>query len=255
MKAIIFRLFRGEIYKSKREFGLHLMIYFPILVYLFITGYVVLHPAKEVCTVNPWVYISYSYVWAFYTLLYPVIISIFCFSLMDIEYKNDYLKKIFTLPVKTQSVFGAKVLFVVMMSFASSLIAYLMVLGSSFVIEGLYPVYPFSHYDYHWVNFIYFVRLFITTLSIGALQLWLSTVFKTFVVPVGIAGLGSVTALIAQRWEYINFLPYNSVIDVQNQYAHGTTGLFNEVIIINLVYIFIFLFLAGLRFAALRKRR
>ena len=255
MEATIFRMFKGEIYKSKRELGVYLMLCFPILIYLFIGGYVALHPSSEVCTVNPWIYISYTYSWAFYVLLYPIVIAIFCFSLFDIEYKNDYLKKIFTLPVKTQNVFGAKILMVVVMSLASALVAYLMMLCSAFVLEGLHPVYPFSKYAYQWVNFIYFIRLFIAILSIGMLQLWLSMLFKTFVVPIGLAGMGGVITLIAQRWEYIVYLPYFSMVDVQNQYARGSVSLFNEVTVINLVYIFIFLVLARFQFAALRRHK
>lgn len=255
MEATLFRMFRGEVFKNKRELGLHLMFYFPILIYLIVDVYLLSHPVNETCSVNPWIYLSQRYMFAFYALLYPIVISIFCFSLLDIEYRNDYLKKMFTLPIRSSSVFGGKILYVVMTVFVSSLITYLLMLGSAFILEKKVPGYSFSSYDYGINNFIYFMRLFIATLSISSLHLWLSTVFRTFAIPIGIAGLGAIVTLISQKWDYVEFIPYFSVFDMQNKYTSGNNDLFGKVELINLVYIIIFLFLTLLQFTRLRNKR
>ena len=257
MKTSLYRLFKGEIFKNKRELGLYFMLLFPIAVFSFVDVYIMYDSTNltEVCTVNPWVFILQRYIWAFYTLLYPIVISIFCFSLFDIEYKNDYLKKLFTLPVNTSNIFGAKVLYIIMMSFMSAMISYLLLLLSAFILENVYSIYPFNSYDYSFANFIFFIRLFIATLSIASLQLLVSTSFKTFVIPICIAGVGVVLSLISQRAEFVVFIPYFSLFDLMNKYQYGSTDLLGKVEIINVTYIFVFITFAYLKFISLCKKR
>lgn len=256
MKTSLYRLFKGEIFKSKRELGLYFMLFFPIVVFAFVDVYIMYDSTNltEAYTVNPWVFLLQRYIWAFYTLLYPITISIFCFSLFDIEYKNDYLKKLFTLPVNTSNIFGAKVLYIIMMSFMSAMITYLLMLLSAFILENLYSLYPFNSFDYSFANFMFFVRLFIATLSIASLQLLVSTSFKTFVIPITIAGVGVILSLISQRAEFVVYIPYFSLFDLMNKYNYGNTDLFGEVEIINIFYIFVFIIFSYLKFITLRKK-
>ena len=143
MSTSLIHLFKGELFKGKREFGWYIMIFFPILIFGGLNAYILLKDLgnmTEPYTVNPWVYLLEQNIWAFYTLLYPVVISIFCFSLFDIEYKNNYIKKLFTLPVGIATVFKAKILLVIIMSFISSIFTYLLLILSAFILESLLPM-------------------------------------------------------------------------------------------------------------------
>ncbi|GAB1358876.1 hypothetical protein MASR1M31_06550 [Porphyromonadaceae bacterium] len=256
MSTSLYGLFRGEVFKTKRELGLYLMLFFPVAIFLFAIGHSLLFGStdlSEYYSHNPWIVMYERYLWIFYVTLFPMAIAMFCYSLFDVEYKNDYLKKLFTLPVSSSAIFGAKVLYVVTISFVSALTTWLLMQVSAFVLEKVYFVYPFSEYDYSFHNFLLFVRLFFSILSIASFLLLLSTSFKTYVVPIGIAVAGALFTFITQGTGFVIYSPFYSIIASISKYFKGDADLVGKVEIINMCYIVVFMMLSYCRFVTLKS--
>jgi hypothetical protein len=87
-------LLKSEYYKTKRDAGRWLLLGFPIIITLCADLYIFAH-AQEIENnlggYNPWIYLLGRYIFQFYTLLYPIMTAIFCFSYCDMEYKNNNL--------------------------------------------------------------------------------------------------------------------------------------------------------------------
>lgn len=256
MNTSLYGLFRGEIFKTKRELGLHFMLFFPVVIFLFAIGHSLLFGSANLTesdSHNPWILMYQRYLWILYVLIFPMAIAMFCYSLFDVEYKNDYMKKLFTLPVSSSAIFGAKVLYVVAMALVSAFTTWMLMLVSAFVLEKVYYVYPFSEYDYSLYNFLFFVRLFFSILSIASFQLLLSTSFKTYVAPIGIAVAGTIFTFITQGADFVIYSPFYSIIDSMNKYFNGDTDLVGKVEIINMCYILVFMMLSYCRFVTLKS--
>ena len=254
MKTSLFRLLKGEIFKMKKENSFYLILCFPILVFLFADGYITCDSTGLTeFAVNPWAFLLQRYIWPFYALLYPIVISVFCFSILDIEYKNNYLSKMPTLPVSMFDVFGTKILFAAIVLFVSSLLTYFLLLGSGFMLEYLYPAYFFADYDYGLANFVFFIRLFVASFAIASLQLFLSIVFKTFVIPICVAGAGTILSLIVHNWEYAIFVPYTYVFHVLDKYTSANNKLLDKSILVSMSLIIFFITLSSLIFVYRKK--
>jgi len=86
----------------------------------------------------------------------------------------------------------------------------------------------------------FFVRMFIICLSMAFLQYALSSFFCKFSVPVGIACVGTVIALIASPWKYIYIFPYNLIANYMQDFMEESVSIFTPSVLCALLYIVVF---------------
>lgn len=251
----ILSVLKAEHYKTKRNLGVLLILLFPLFLTIFIDLYLVYkYTDVQQYAFNPWTSILGRYVFSFYAFMYPLIIAIFCYSLCDIEYKHNNIKQLFTLPVAKQKIFLAKIILIVELILISVLMAYFLFMLSGYIMSYAMQDYSFQNYDSRIIIATFFFRMFIASISIAFIQFFLSLRFNNFTVPVGIACFGIVFILIASNWEYIDLIPYASIMKANSAFFQGSTKLITNIELINSAYIIIFLSLCYWSFINLANK-
>lgn len=235
-------LLKAEYFKAKGNVGVQIILLFPIVITLAIAVYLLYdsknHP--EVLTNNPWIVLMGRFLFLFYAFFYPLVIALFCYSLSDMEYKNQSFKQLFTLPVSKTNIFLAKIVVVVGTVFLSVLIAYVIFLLSGYLMGYILPRYGFQNYDVRLITAVFFFKVFVGVLSITFIQYFFSLIFRNFVLPIGLACFGTIFSLIAGKWKYIGFVPYHSIYNSFNSFMGEGITLFSKVEFINIGFIIAF---------------
>ncbi|MDR1202089.1 MAG: ABC transporter permease [Tannerellaceae bacterium] len=241
-----FSILKSEYFKIRYNIGVWLILFFPLFVTIGVDMYILDNASDAILNTditfnyNPWQFILGRYIFQLYSVLYPIIVAIFCYSLCDMEYKNNGFKLLFTLPVNKRIIYFSKLLVLLEIMLFSICIAYLLFLLSGYLMSYILPGYGFLDYDFRQTVFIYFSTLYIGMIAICMIQYALSLLFKSFVIPVGLACMGTMFCMIAQRWQYIDFVPYNiGWKSLHDFYAESTVFLSNYEYT-NMIYILIF---------------
>lgn len=249
-------ILKAEHYKTKRNIGLKLILLFP----LFVTLFVDLYLAYKYVDVyqfayNPWIAVLGRYIFSFYVFMYPLVIAIFCYSYCDIEYKHQSIKQLFTLPITKSKIYLAKSFLLIEVLLISILTAYFLFMLSGYVMSYAMPEYNYQNYDSRIIIGVFFFKLFIASIAIAFIQLFLSLTFNNFTIPIGFACFGVFFAIIANRWKYIDFIPYASINKGNSAFFLGSTRLIGNVELLNLMYILLFSFLCYWCFINLIKKK
>lgn len=229
----------GEHYKTKRNFAVFTMLAFPLLIALIVMAYLIYKSADGVTMpFNPWIGVLGNGIFGFYSF-YPLITAILCYSLCDMEYKNDSFKQLFTLPFTKKSIFGVKILFLAEIILLSSFIAFISFLGTGMLLGYAIPDYEFQNYAIIGTASLFFTKIFLFLLAVAVIQYCLSLLFKSFVIPVGIACFMTIFSVVLQSlWEKSYLIPYCSIYNTLNSFYRGTLA-FDKYDIFCIVYIIV----------------
>nr|WP_297169242.1 ABC transporter permease [uncultured Dysgonomonas sp.] len=256
MKYISFlSLLKSEYFKARYNSGVWLMLFFPLLIttginiYIYIKADHAILDSTIIFDYNPWQFILGRYTFQLYSMLYPIISSILCYSLCDMEYKNNGFKLLFTLPTNKRMIYTSKLIVLFEIIFLSICIAYLLFLFSGYLMSYFLPGYGFQDYDVRKIILIYFSSLYIGIIAICMIQYTLSLLFKSFVLPIGIGCMGTMFCLIAQRWQYIDYVPYNIGWKAFNGFFSELNFNFEYT---NIVYILVFIVIGYYLFQRIR---
>ncbi|MGG5210094.1 ABC transporter permease [Chryseobacterium sp. MIQD13] len=188
MTNTFYKAFSSEQYKLSKNKEIFGILLIPALVVLAITFYIiydVISSGSAEGNGNPWKLTLGRYVFMFFYLLYPILVSLFVHACCDVEYKNNNYKILFTIPVSKSKIFLSKALFILITVLLSILLSYIVFLGSGYVLGIFFPDLGFQNYDYREVIFYVFLKFYITLSAIAMVQLALSLVFKNFIYPIG----------------------------------------------------------------------
>ncbi len=244
---------KAEILKTKRTWNFSLVLFLPIVVTIIIFGY---HLKEMLGAENVGggsnVWISYSRVFfQFYYLLYPLLAALTAFSLSNIEHKNNGFKQIFTFPINKITIYFGKVFILLFWLFCSLLLAYSLLMLSGNLLGYLFPEAGFQNYDINLVIMTFFVRTFITLISIVSIHFFLSMYWNNFIVSVGSACFLVIFGLVISKWEYSYLIPYCNLLKAFEHFFKAGTEIFTKEILWSIGYSIIFFF--GGYFIMLKK--
>lgn len=194
--------------KNKEIFGVLLV---PALVILAATLYIVydvINSGVAESSINPWKFILGKYVFTFFYLLYPILVSLFVHACCDVEYRNNNYKILFTIPVSKSKIFLSKALFILITVLFSMLLSYIVFLGSGYAVGIIFPEVGFQNYDYREVIFCIFLKFYITLSAIAMVQLALSLTSKNFIYPIGFSMFMLLFSGTAKDRKFSDFLVY-----------------------------------------------
>ncbi|HEX6432393.1 MAG TPA: ABC transporter permease [Niastella sp.] len=158
---------------------------------------------------NPWLHIINNN-WEVATIfLLPMYVILVTSLVVQIEYRNNTWKQVYTLPRTLADIFFSR--FIVI----HALILFCFILFSASIILASYAAnlvqkqYTFFDHPVPWERmFLLIVKTYFSVLAMAAIQYWLSLRFRNFILSVGI-GLGLlVTGLIIHSWEHLYYYPY-----------------------------------------------
>lgn len=160
--------------------------------------------------INGWILYS-KRLWQFMgILLLPMGIVLAASLLAQTEYRNNTWKQLHTTPQSYATIFFAKFITILLMTVKFFVFFNLGMLLTgiipSLIFKGSLPEDPLPVMYLLKTN----AKMFITCLPIIALQYLLSTLFKNFLVPIGLGLLTVIASLILlEGWKYAWLIPYS----------------------------------------------
>ena len=202
----------AEYKKSKRTSYLWLTIISSMLIPLILFLVYIIKPEYFIpeTDVNPWLELTEGAYTAISSILFPFYIIIFISLITQIEHKNKMWKKIFVLPVRKETFFLSKLIFILIIIFVSLIMLDIGILTAGFV-SGLFrSELNFLKFAPDFILLMkYTVFIFINVLGIVSIQYLLSLFFKHFILPVATGIFLTVTALILVNvWKGAKYFPY-----------------------------------------------
>lgn len=185
-------------------------------------------------------YSLWSQVGLFYgEFFFPVLISISCAYMWRLEHLNKNWNMIMTAPVSAASIFLSKMLVVgVQLIFIQGLFFLLYLIGGKLL--GLTSSLPSELFEW-------FTQGLIASLTISALQLYLSMRFRSFAVPIGIGLCFTFLGLGMYVLDLGMFFPYSLLtmgMGVLSQSGFSSQSDYVLFLITNLLYIIVISLLA-----------
>ncbi len=233
----------AEILKTKRTWNFSLLLLFPVVVTIIVFGYYIknLLGEEQVEGSNIWMHYSRIF-FQFYYLLYPLLAALISFSLSNIEHKNNGFKQVFTFPANKFLFYLSKVFILLFWSFSSLLLAYSLLVLSGNGLSYLFPQAGFQDYSINPMIITFFIRIFLTLISIISIHFFLSMYWNNFIVSVGSACFLVIFGFIVNRWEYSYLIPYSNLQKALIHFFKGGTEIFSKEILWSIVYSIVFFF-------------
>lgn len=235
----------AEILKTKRTWNLALVLLLPSIISIIVFGYYLKQIMGQELTGGNNAWISYSRIFfQFYSFLYPLLVAIVAFSLSNIEHKNNGFKQLFTFPVHKSYIYFSKVIILTFWILSSLLLAYSLMMLSGNILSVLFPQIGFQNYDVNSVIITFFIRIFITLISLVSIHFFMSIYWDNFIISVGSATFLVIFGMLIYKWKYSFLIPY---CNIQNAFMHffrNGTQVFSEDILWSIAYSIVF-FMGG----------
>lgn len=246
-----FRLFSAEIFKMKRNAGVFIMLFAPLLfTILFFTYFALKNEMYAAFGINIWLnYLSFYF--TCYSLFYPIMVAIFCYSYTNIEYENNCFKQLFTLPVSRNEFYFTKVAVIFSVVILSVLVAYVSFILSGNILDTLFPDMGFQDFDMRGVIDVLFIRTGIILLSISMVQFSLSLLYPNFLFSLSFALFFTVLSMLLSKFEYIPYMFIHRSLKL-------AVGQENEIIVdkiisVSMIYAVVFMIVGLIIFKKITK--
>lgn len=178
---------------------------------------------------NPWVFHIGNLWQAFSIFLLPMFIIIICSLVVQIEYKNNTWKQVFSAPQSYASIFFSKLAAIIVMIVLLLVLFDIFAIGAALVPNLFNRKYGFFEHAFNWSSFLNLNgHTLVACLGIVAIQYFLSLRFKNFIVPIGIGLACLVATLIVIEWEHIFKIPYAHPFLSMHFQEHKKGGLQNH---------------------------
>lgn len=158
---------------------------------------------------NPWeIFINDNWAVAASFLL-PIYVILVISLVAQIEYGNNTWKQVYTTPRSYADIFFSKFLVIGALIFVCFILFTFFIVLSGYAVYAVNHDYPFSSKHVPWSHLIVLAKkMYISILSIAAIQYWLSVRIKNFITPVGIGMALLIGGFMIRQWEYIAYYPY-----------------------------------------------
>lgn len=138
----------SEYYKTRHDVAAKLFLFFPVLLTVAFIVYDLWNLSQEGYDgTNLWIYNIGRTLFMFYGMLYPLMAALFCAAYIGKEFKNDNYLLLFLFPVPRGTVYVAKLIYLLSMTFLSVLIAYVAFMLSGFILGVCLPSMGFQNFD------------------------------------------------------------------------------------------------------------
>jgi len=128
---------------------------------------------------------------------------------VQIEFRSNGWKQLFASPRSFADIYFSKVLTIFMIVAGCFALFNIFLILSGYITGILNSGYGFSNHEIPWESVLgVAMKMFMSVLSMTAIQYILSLRFKNFIIPMGI-GLGLfTTGFMIRQWELIDYYPY-----------------------------------------------
>lgn len=217
MKYFLLSL-KSEFFKSKNTLAFWGAILLPVILCTVVfLGYYLKSEAIIKAMKNP----SGEQVWGEYlfailavmgSLLLPMYLIFMTYTVNNLEHKAETWKSLFSLPVPKNTIYFSKAFYTIILVFISLLLFVILSVGYGLLLAKLKPDYHLMDADFvkifTMLSKIY-IKLYIASLGIIAVQFLLSLIWSDFMKPMGLGFVLLVVSMIVLRWDYSYLIPYS----------------------------------------------
>jgi len=141
--------------------------------------------------------------------LLPMYVILITSLVVQIEYRNNTWKQVYTLPRTLADIFLSKFIVIhslILFCFIQFMASIILAACAANLVQ---KQYTFFDHAVPWKQmFLLIVKTYFSVLAMTSIQYWLSLRFRNFIIPVGI-GLGLlITGLIIHSWDHLYYYPY-----------------------------------------------
>lgn len=145
----------------------------------------------------------------FSAFLLPVFVILVCSMIVQIEYKNNTWKQVFSSPQSIGNIFLSKYSTILLMVLLLFVLFNFFMFGAAVLANLIHREYTFFDKGMDMNDLLKTnLKFFISLLAIISIQYWLSLRIKNFIVPIGIGLALLIACIIIQPWEHIYKVPY-----------------------------------------------
>jgi hypothetical protein len=158
---------------------------------------------------NPWEIIIRDNWQVSTAFLWPIYVILVTSMLVQIEYKNNTWKQVYTSPRSTADIFFSKFLVTNTLIILCFLAFNISIILLSYLNGLIDKRYMFSSHAVPWAMLWALMwKIYVSVLSVTAIQYWLSLRIRNFIVPVGIGLAMLISAFILNSWDQLYLHPY-----------------------------------------------
>jgi hypothetical protein len=128
--------------------------------------------------------------------------------------------------------------------FTSLLLAYLLLVLSGIGLSHLFPQAGFQDFNINQILITFFLKTFLTLISIISIHFFLSIYWDNFIVSVGSACFLVIFGMIINNWKYSYLIPYSNLQKAFINFMQSGNEVFSKEIIWSIGYSVLF-FLGG----------
>jgi len=234
---------RSEFYKSRKTLAFWASILLPVIICGLISfGY--LATTRGLTEMSP------NILWFKYTgqivspmgyLILPFYVIFMAFSVHNIEHKNDTWKSLFSLPLNRLSIYSAKYLYAVILTFICLSLFCLLTYLFGNAAHLLKPALRFNEFNPIELLSRIYLKLFLAALGILSLQFIISLIWSDFLKPMGLGFVGIIIGIMiaSAKWKFAYLFPYSHPV-ITLSMAKDSTQFFTRELWASLTYAILF---------------
>lgn len=199
----------AEFIKIRKTLGMWAAIIAPV--FMVTINFLIFYSRPEIfekSDTNPWLQFTIFSLNSWTLLMMPMFITLLTFYVNYTEHRASGWKFIYSLPLPKLSIYSAKFIISLVIFFLTIMLYYVLNLGAIHVLAAIYPDVPFGSYNETLNLFIGFIKLFIGSIGILAIQFFVSLLVNNFVFPIGFGVFATIANATLLRWEHSHFIPY-----------------------------------------------
>lgn len=237
--------FYSEYYKTRKTLAFWAALILPVIICGLVGLGFYANAAKIIKLNYPAMLLWFRYLGASLgvmgVLILPIYTMFMAFSIHTIEHKNDTWKTLFSQPIDKLAIYTAKFIYAILLILICLLLFALLTLGIGYLLSFIEPKFAFNHYNPTELLSRMYLKLFLASLSILAIQFIFSIIWDDFLKPMGIGFIGIIVGSILSnvKWQYAYLFPYSypsTVLSINPKTEINHLSIFTPEIYASLAY-------------------
>ncbi len=253
-------ILKAELYKVFGNKGLLSSILLPtvalflLFLYLLYSNRAILFRTDIHYPENPWILFFGRQTLPVLSLLMPIIIGLISFSICDIEYRNNNLRFLFSMPIRKSHLYLSKLLTLLTLITSTCVITCSVFIICGYCYELLIPAYKFSQYYDAITPLIILSKIVLTSLCVGIMQLYLSLLFRNLIIPIFICVFFTIMAIFIQNETYNVYFPFCTYTRIASAYSTDIISHYEKADLVNAILFLCFSVAGYFAFSPYKKK-
>jgi len=236
------KLLKSDLLKLNGSFIFSIVLIFPFIIVILanVLTYSICKSTMMIEGINPWMILA-RYLYLLIAFMLPIILSLLSYQVNMIEIRSNGYRQLFTMPFPKILIYFSKISLLVILLICIIIVIFCLNVVSGFVLQQIKPILVFNKYFIFDQMTLYYVKLFVTMLSIVLIQFNLSFFIRNILISTGLPLILIILGVFISTWDYIYLFPFAYGFNINNEFIAGINIFFTLNIISGIVYVLIFM--------------